>query len=374
VAVLSVVPCDDFGAAAQNTWNDGKDPLTPALDLNVVAERATEGVTRDSPFAKSFRDAALKSKLGVEVRHTLDTAKGVVVFLRCRERAGFPTALFSVRYDNAGFGHFELELRPRRGGGVRVVDFWTSFDSEWTSASFRRLGLLMAPAADPAATLRAKLFNDGVPFTEAHLTSMSAFNAAAREGDAKATELHFAALHPSLQKDRIVMGLRTAGTANDPEASTRAVEAFMAAFPADPSVALKAFDYHFTRKQFDACLEALDVLEHALGLDPWLEVLRARVELAAGHLSIATKHAARAVELEPWNTQDWFPALDWAVARRDHSRTSRLLDGAVKAGANFTRESLGASEAFATFMRSPEGKRWRPPPTLNAAFDATEGD
>lgn len=360
VAVLSAVPCEDFANAAQNTWNEGKDPLTPALDLHVLQERAAEGMPRDSDFARSFRDATLKSKLGVEVRHTLDTAKGVVVFLRCRERAAFPTALFSVRYDNAGFGHFELELRPRRGGGTRVVDFWTSFDSEWTSVNLRRIGLLMAPAADPVARLRAKLFDEGVPFTDAHIKGMSDFNAAARAGDAKGTELHFAELHPSLQKDKSIMGLRTAGTANDPDASTRAVEAFMAAFPNDPSVALKAFDYHFTRKQYDACLEALDVLEQALGVDPWLEVLRARVELAAGHLGVATEHAERAAELEPWNVQAWFTALDCAVARKDHARTSRLLHGAVKAGAKYTRESLGASDAFGDFMRSPEGKRWRP--------------
>lgn len=360
VAVLSAVPCEDFAYAAQNTWNEGKDPLTPALDLHVVVERATEGMPRDSAFARSFREATLKSKLGVEVRNTLDTAKGVVVFLRCRTRAGFPTALFSVRYEAGGFGHFELELRPRRGGGVRVVDFWTSFDAEWTSVNLRRIGLLMAPAADPAATLRAKLFGEGVPFTEAHITAMSAFNAAARAGDAKATELHFAELHPSLQKDRSIMSLRTAGSAGDPEASSRAVEAFMAAFPDDPSVALKAFDLHFTRKEYDACLEALDVLERTLGLDPWLEVLRARVELAASHLGVATEHADRAIELEPWNVQAWFTALDCAVARKDHSRTSRLLDGAVKAGAKYTRESLGTSDAFKDFMRSPEGKRWRP--------------
>lgn len=45
---------------------------------------------------------------------------------------------------------------------------------------------------------------------------------------------------------------------------------------------------------------------------------------------------------------------------KDHARTSRLLDGAMKAGANDTRASLGASDAFADFMRSPEGRRWRP--------------
>ncbi len=361
VAVLSAVPCEDFAVGVQNAWNKGEDPLTAIADMRVVVERATEGMGRDSEFLRGFRVGALKAPLGARIRKTLDDNQSVVIFLRCRERARFPTALFSVRHGDSSFGHFELELRPRRGGGVRVVDFWASFDGEWLSVNVRRLALVMMPSSEPGAVLRARLFGEQLLLTDEHLASMRALVTAAQAADARATEQAFARLPAVLQKDRSFMGLRVAGTSGDAEAAAPAVEAYIKAFPDDPSVAIKAFDYHFARKNFDACLAAIDTLEHAIGEDPWLEVLRARVELAANHLGVATEHADRAIELEPWNVQAWFTALDCAVARKDHSRTSRLLDGAVKAGAKYTRESLGASDAFADFMRSPEGKRWRPP-------------
>lgn len=361
VAVLSAVPCEDFGYATQNTWNEGKDPITPALDVDVILERATAGLRSTSSFLSGFREGVRNVQLGAALRKGLDEGSAVTVFLRCRQRAGFPTALFSVRYKDGGFGHFELELRSRRSGGVRVVDVWTSYEGEWHSVNLRRMVLLLMPSSEPGAALRARLFGDGLVLTDEHIKAISAFTAAAKARDAKTTERHFAEMHPALQKDRSIMGLRVLGTQNDPEATTTAVEAYIAAFPEDPSVALKAFDYHFTRKDYDACLGALDVLERTLGLDPWLEVLRARVELAAKHLGVATEHADRAIELEPWNVQAWFTAIQCALDRKDHPRTSRLLDGAMKAGASYTRESLAAAEVFADFMRSPEGKRWRPP-------------
>lgn len=359
--MLLAIPCDQLGVSMQQAWAAGEDPVSARFDMDVVLQRALRDFTRDSTFARGFRQGAGPGSLGKSLRQALTNQSGVAYFIGCRKRDRFPTAVFSVRYKSGAFSHFEFELRPTRGGDLKIIDVWTSYEGEWMSENTRRMALLLAPSAEPGSAIRSALFDEEL-ITDADIANWQAFNAAATTSKPDETERLYQLLPKGLRGDRSVMGLWVSGVASSPELSTQAVEAYIAKFPDDPSVAFKAFDYHFTRGHFDDCDRALDTIDKAVsGLDPWITILRARVALAAKHLPRAAELADKAIELEPWNVEAFFTALDVAVAKKNHSATASYLDAAVRAGANYTRESLSAAPIFEAFMASPQGKRWQPP-------------
>lgn len=359
--VLLAIPCDHFGRSLEQAWADGEDPVSARFDMDVMLQRSLRDFARDSAFARGFRKGAGPGSFGTTLRQALTQQSGVARFLGCRKRARFPTALFSIRYKEAGFAHVEFELRPTRDGDLKIVDIWASFEGQWMSENMRRMALLLAPSTEAGATIRSALFGKEL-ITDADISTWRDFNAAGKAGKPDETERLYQLLPKALREDRSVMGIRVVGVTSSPELSTKAVEAYIAKYPDDPSVALKAFDYHYNRGQFDECDRSLDTIDQAVGgLDPWVTILRARVALAAKHVPRAAELAEKGIELEPWNVEAYFTALDVAVAKKDHAATAKYLDAAVRAGANFTRQSLSDAPVFDAFMASPQGKRWSPP-------------
>jgi hypothetical protein len=364
-AILAVTQCEQFGAELQDAWNRGEQPLETLADVDVVSERVAEGFTVAE--AKGVRNSLAKFQLGADLVTTLKTQKAVVVFLRCRDRGGFPTALFSIRYAEGGFNHLELELRRRRNGQLKVVDLLSHFDGVWTSQNIRRMTMLAMGSSAFDPTQWKTLF--GVTVGRVEQEAIHRFTEAAKKGNAEETEKSFAALPVAFQGDRAILGLRIAGVASDATLNKRAVEAYLTAFPNDVSSAFKAFDSYFREGAFQACLNALQTIDDMSGGDPFLNVVRARVELQAGHPAKAMELGAFAVQAEPWNHDAYFVTLDAAVAKGDHARTAYWLDSAVRAGVDFTRESLARSTAFSAFLQSPRGKRWRPPVLRKSAHN-----
>ncbi len=70
-------------------------------------------------------------------------------------------------------------------------------------------------------------------------------------------------------------------------------------FPDDHAVDALSIDYYFMRKEYGKVVECIDRLDQSVGGDPYLKVVRARMEIRLNNKDLARRDLLRAVEEEP---------------------------------------------------------------------------
>jgi hypothetical protein len=113
------------------------------------------------------------------------------------------------------------------------------------------------------------------------------------------------------------------------EAYERALDEANRRFPRDPTVANRVIDAALAGGDFDTALDKIDIVDAAVGGDPFLNVARVEVylrRLKAGDLEKAAAAADAAAHDEPSLSQGWRAKLDVAVAREKWLDAVAVLD------------------------------------------------
>ncbi len=165
-------------------------------------------------------------------------------------------------------------------------------------------------------------------------------------------------LPESVQKNKMAFTLRLgAAQALRGEAQRQALADFRKFYPNDAAVDLLVFDGLVAEKSFDKALAAVDRIDKAVGGDPHLKVIRAKVLQKEGKSAEAKTMVEAAIAEEPTLKGAYYFLIDRALEAKDFAKTAKLLTTLeTKCGERF--KDLTKVSAYRAFVKSPEYKTW----------------
>jgi tetratricopeptide (TPR) repeat protein len=280
---------------------------------------------------------------------------GQLKLLRVHTVDGRPRAL--VRYIGPRGGVDYMDFLPVRRPDGRVVaeDFYSASNGELQTQSLRRIRLKVAaelkqgpPGHPPSA---AKLWAPHVP----KLNAM--FQASRARKYSQAVGI-YRSLPEEMRADKSVSlyYLWAAEAVSDTE-FLLALEWFRRQFPGDPALAFQDVDYYCLTRNFDDALRSIDRAEKAIGGDPYLNALRAKLLVKAWRHPEARVAADKAIAEEPGLTHGYWGRIDVALAETHHADTLKWLQKLVENTGQAVGD-LRKDPDFVVFVRSPEYQEW----------------
>lgn len=341
--VAAIVTDDVVAANAMIDWDAIFDTATSGLPVPEVIR---------GEFVARGRHSATRSGLVSQLTNAV-AAGGDVAFVRSHAEKGECHALVRV-IQAAGLNYYDARL-VLRDGQVRAADIDVYLAGEPITATLRRYFVMYAAAqADRASSGGTEIDPDLV--RQADL--LQSFFAAAEAGDhARVLEV-FEGLPASLQRERAIGLARVAAAAQvDAGQHSRAMAELRTAFPDAACVDLVGIDHHSQRGEHEACLASIDRLDHAIGGDPYLDVLRATACLGARDHRRASTFIEKAIDATPGLLQLYWIRVAVALEERNHRDTAAWLD-TIAARFDVPFADLEGVPEYAEFVKSPEYRQW----------------
>lgn len=243
--------------------------------------------------------------------------------------------------------YFRLFLGKRKNDGKVLLDDLYSFADGFTVS--QNLNDFMT-AGDDAGVIKAKKFVDQIQ-TAKRLQ---------QQGDARSAMATLDGMDTDLQHVRGVEMMRIA-IAQDlgEDAYARELHALVAKYPNDPSIALLQIDEATTRKDYGAALHAIDVLDHAVGGDPYQDTIRSSIYVAMGDAAKALATAKHAADAEPGVARTQLALLDAYVLQGDFAAVRKQLDVLANMDTVLTASGLRTLPLYDKFTQSPEFADWQ---------------
>jgi hypothetical protein len=165
-------------------------------------------------------------------------------------------------------------------------------------------------------------------------------------------------MQPETQKQKMVLLNRVrAAQSSDEKEYTAVLEDFRNLFPKDPCLDLLLIDYYTLKKDFPQAIESIDRLDKSVGVDPYLNVIRAGISEASGDLTGAARFAARAMDQEPTLLPAYFAAVGISMKAAKYDETLTLLK-ALDQKFNMQFNDLKTVPEYAGFVKSPQYPQW----------------
>lgn len=328
--------------------------LYAVVDLRRALEIATADVDVPEAFARAFRNAALSTMKGfpdlvksVESGATFD-------FLRMRERAGKPSALYRFLLPNGGVEYLEF-LVDRREKGLVAVDWYTYASGARLSEILRETYLPIAAEENKGALL--KLFGDASPVA-ASMDAIGAMVKSNQKGEFAKTLETFAVLPEEAKALRGTLRLRLIAAQNlGGDAYESALVDMEKRLASDPSFDFVMLDRNFLRKRFDLVDTNVAHIDASVGGDPHWDRFRASTHLAREQYAESEAAALRAMR-RGLDLQD----LHWYVltCRLRTGRYEEALGWMMDMTERYDIEwnDLSKEETYAGFVASPAHERW----------------
>jgi len=290
--------------------------------------------------------------IGGIIRGPLDTYQK---FLRVRTRDGQPHALVRTIRDDESVGYLELRLSKNADGAVIANDIFLYGGGEYYSTLYRQMYLLLmvkenSEAVDGEEEVSAE--------QAAKLKALERMMTALNEGRIADGLAEHRALPMDVRDSKMVLVTRAKFAMQlDVESAEQAIADLHRLYPNDPASNLILIDYYSLRRRFRESLKCIDLLDKAVGGDPYLHTKRASVYLATSDFRAARRSAEMAVAAEPDLVQSRLTLINCAMLQKDFTEVARqLLVMENELGqeiADLTRVS-----GYGAFVRSPEYRTW----------------
>ncbi len=276
--------------------------LNTLLDMDALSSTATAGMglsDKDrNDFLGGMRDS-LNQSTGFSGQLIASVAGGGSSdLLRIVEVDGRKRArIRMIHPNNTGVGYVDFVLGHNAAGQALAQDMYLFYSGELFSLTLHRLAVQGFASQNRSFLDRLKgVDND---FAK-HLTDLHTITQDLASGNASAGIQVYNGLPDTLKADKMMklIHIRLAQKMGDAEYE-RALGDFRASFPNDSASALLSVDYYLLKKQYSKALSALDVLDKALGGDPYLDVQRTGVYGYMQDRSKAQAAIKRAVSAMP---------------------------------------------------------------------------
>jgi tetratricopeptide (TPR) repeat protein len=250
-----------------------------------------------------------------------------------------------------------LDFVPIRQANGRVVaeDIFSASNGELATESNRRLQLKVAaeqnhgPPGHPPST--AKLWVPNIP----KLNDM--LRAKRERKYAEAIQIYRTLPAEIRAEKSIYLRYLWASEAVSANEFLIALDGFRRQFPGDAALTFQDVDYYLLNRSFEEALRSIDKAEKAIGGDPYLNALRAKILVKAWRHKEARTFADKAIEQEPTLTHGYWGRIAVSLAETHHADTLALLKKLVEN----TGQSVGDlrnDPDFVVFVRTPEYAEW----------------
>jgi tetratricopeptide (TPR) repeat protein len=250
-----------------------------------------------------------------------------------------------------------LDFVPIRRANGRVVaeDIFSASNGELATETNRRVQLKVAaeqnhgPPGYPPST--AKLWVPYVPRINEMLKAKS------ERKYAEAIQIYRTLPAEIRAEKSIYIRYLWAAEAVSSNEFLIALDGFRRQFPGDPALAFQDVDYYRLNRNFEEALRSIDKAEKAIGGDPYLNALRAKILVKAWRHKEARTFADKAIEQEPTLTHGYWGRIAVSLAETHHADTLALLTKLVEN----TGQSIGDlrnDPDFVVFVRTPEYAEW----------------
>jgi tetratricopeptide (TPR) repeat protein len=318
------------------------DGAAHCVSMSRLADLSLDGVRASDKFIGSFRASMTQARFEAIVRNLISNLgpTGGVKFLRVVQRPAGPRALFRIVSD-AGVNYQEY-VPEVVDGQLKFVDIYVWMLGEKMSEVYGRL-------AEQGAIAEAA-GQDGPPKFVQISTRMSQAVNAREFGEALRL---YDLLTPEQQQTKMIQSLRVRSLlATDDRAYESALKDYANLFVGDATIHLILLDSYRDKKQHDRALKAIDQVDHALGGDPYLDVLRSSVQFDAGQTDDAIDSARRALDREPRLLRAADLLVTYALLREDFPAAKDVMLK-MEQDMDFNFGDLTQNQVFAAFVKSP---------------------
>lgn len=335
---------------------DGRqhETLLSLIDYNILGKVGVRGgKDRRSAeqFVEGFREGAGRNPGGMF--HQILEQNSRLRLLRITVNPRGRQVLVRIVGDK-GLNYLEVDLARRSSGEVIAYDVFNYSIGEHFSDIMRRVYILSG--GDPE-TLRF----DSSPSPEskqaqALMTNMVDALRGKRYQDVIAG---FARLPESFRKERVLLAMRMQAAAELGDDAYRAALADIRKYHGEADwTSMLLLDDDYLRRDFDGAHRRLDRLDRSVGGDPYLDFMRANLDIERERFDTAYIFAKRATEAEPEMFVGHNALLTSAVALRKFDVVVRELV-ILEQSHDVDVDALVETDAYHEFVESPEYKRWK---------------
>ena len=334
------------------------DAFVAAVDWDSMLDRATASTEASEKDRHAFIASAKESLIapGSNLRHLVQQAANGNFRFLCVQTAGKEKqVVFRVLAPDGRWNYYRLVLGHTTDSRVRAVDWYFIGNGMVLSQYCRRMFLPVVAATSQSAL--ARLTQSEKDFIR-NADKFKQISIELRNGRNEQVLKIYATLPPSLQKEKFFLLARTQAAAVVGEKEhLDALEAFQAYCPGDPCLDVLLIDHYRLKKQFDRALASIDTLDKAVGGDPYLNVLRARMHIEKNDFAKARECAQKAVAAEDTLQLAYWSLITACLGSKDFAETNRLLTAVQeKCGAKI--DDLTTIPVYAEYVKSPEYKEW----------------
>lgn len=280
---------------------------------------------------------------------------GQFKFLRVHTVDGRPRALMRRIGPHGAVDYLDFVPVRRASGRVVAEDIFSASNGELATETVRRLQLKVAaeqqqgPPGHPPSTARLWVPN---------IAKINAMHKASI--DRKYAEA--VAIYHTLPKEirgekSVYLHYLWDTEAVSPAEFLIALDGFRRQFPGDPALVFQDVDYYCLNRNFEEALRSIDKAEKAIGGDPYLNALRAKILVKAWRHKEARAAADKAIEQEPTLTHGYWGRIAVALAETHHADTLALLKKLVENTGQAVGD-LRNDPDFVVFVRTPEYAEW----------------
>lgn len=350
---------------AQAFTDKESDAVKARLDNNALADRVFENLppVRD---AADMRAGFIKGASNRPGGWLWTLMEGEVVFLRTRERLGFPAVLLRMKTEDGAINYVDVIVRPE-GAGFKAVDAFNYVFATTVSEDARNVLAVMTSGSGGGGGLAAML---GIPQMRMNKEVMSRFeaiNKARQAGDAAEIVRICDALPAELKTQRMffiirlqaLMALSSSDSPKIEEDYKQALRAAPDIVGKDSTTDLLMVDLLFMEKDFQGADDCLKRVEAVVGGDPYLKFLRGNARLQMKDYPGTLALADEASKEDPQMAEVVDLRLGVHLGRKDHKAVLEELRAFKKNfDAVIDRAAMADNDVYKDFLASPEFAMW----------------
>lgn len=333
-------------------------------DNDALATRVFEKLT-GIPQAANVRAGFMKGVASRDGGWMWSLMEGDVVFLRTRERHGFPAVLLRMKSEAGAVNYVEVMVRLE-GAGFKAVDMFNYVFATTTSEEARNVMAVMT-AKSGAGGLAAMLGIPHMKMDEDVASRLEAITKAKQKGDVKEVLRICDSLPAELKTQRsffiirlqALMELSSTGSAEIDNEYKEALRAAHDILGKDSTTDLLMVDLLFLENDLQGADDSLKKVEAVIGGDPYLKFLRGNARLQMKDYAGALALAAEVQKEDPKMADVVDLRLAVHLARKDHKAVLDELRAFKKNfGVTLDRAALAEEETYKDFIASPEFATW----------------
>ncbi len=343
------------------------------FDLSGIVAAVTQSVTAPKGKVHAFKNGIASSiNAGKQVSNALGN-NGRCKLIAFRGFPESPTAILRF-LDDDNLNYYELYLGSKSKKQLYITDFYIYRGGLTFSNTLKKLYLstlvdVQTELVFPNNTSKDKTFVASLP-------TIDAINGLIADHEYEEALKTLNILPKSLENDKMLLMMRLDIAFNISNKSyKRALKTFKKHYPKDPVVEFIQVNFALLNKDYQGLLQIIDDLDHKIGGDPYLKVLKGNVHQSLKRPRYAEDLIEAALKEEPDNEQSYWHLLRFYLDEKQYEKaTSVLTTMNDKFDIDAVADLIGQgyqhffdSNAYQTWMQVDKTLTVSPPEDLTAS-------